>query len=188
MFAMALTSTPSKITVGDSVRWTRSFAEYPAPGWALSYAFVMSGESIRVTGEQSGSSADHLISIPAATSADWTAGTYSYQAYVTSGNDRFVVETGTIVIAPDFTAQSSGLDNRSLAAKALAALESVILIRTSQPHLEYTIKDRNMRFAPIPELLASRDKLRAEVQREHALERRRKKGGSLFKAVKVRFT
>ncbi|WP_294344705.1 hypothetical protein [Prosthecochloris sp.] len=184
MAASIPTSTPARLIAGDSWEWKISLSDYPAPTWTLSYYLVKSGTNlITLTGSQYGSSDDHHIDIAKETTDDFTDGTYSFQAVVTDGSDRKAVETGTIVIEPDFAQQSSGYDDRSFAKKSLDAIEAVIANRASQAQQEYQIAGRALKFMTMEELLSARDRLRAE----YLAEERMKNGKSGIGSVKVRF-
>lgn len=74
--AALLTHTPSTLTAGDSVRWTISLPDFPAPAWMLSYYLVKDGSQIVITGSQYGAGDDHYIAVAKATTANWPAGTY----------------------------------------------------------------------------------------------------------------
>lgn len=81
------TNIPSKLTAGDSVEWTVNLPDYPAPTWTLKYYLVKDGKQIVITGSQYGSTDEHHIDIAKATTANWPAGTYSYQAKASNGTD-----------------------------------------------------------------------------------------------------
>lgn len=157
---------PAAVTAGDTVTWSRSLADYPASsGWTLAYALRNAAEQIDITATASG--ADHLVSVPAATSRAWKPGVYGWGAYVTNGADRFEVARGSIVVRPNLQ-QATPLDSRSHARKVLDAIEAVIEGRASRDQEEYTIGDRSLKRTPITELLRLRSIYRAEVAREDA--------------------
>ena len=81
---------PDTITAGDLITWKKSLGDYPAgESWTLSYALTNSAAQITFTGTADDD--DHLISVSAATSAAWAAGTYSIQGYVTKALERYLV-------------------------------------------------------------------------------------------------
>ena len=73
-------SEPTTIIAGDSVAWTKSLADYPAPTWTLKYRLVREGKSIEIVATASGS--DHAIAVLPATSAGWLPGDYKWVAMV----------------------------------------------------------------------------------------------------------
>lgn len=158
---------PLVITAGDSVTWTRSFYDYPAnAGWVLSYALVKDAVRIVITGTASGS--DHLISVTAATTAAWTAGTYVAQGYVTKAatSERYQVFSAELTIATNFATQSSGYDSRSHAKKVLDAIEAVLESRASKSVQNWSGLEQSFSLIPTPDLLVMRSNYRVEYQGE----------------------
>jgi len=163
------TTVPVAVTAGDTLQWRISLADYPASaGWTLKYRLINAGHKYDITAATDGD--DHLVIVPAATSAAYAAGDYSWQGYVERGAERFTVATGSLTIHPDLAAQAAGLDTRSHARKMLAAIES--WLESRDPGVaEYEIAGRRMKYIPKNELIALRSKYQFEVQREEAAER-----------------
>ncbi|PIQ26137.1 hypothetical protein COW64_12390 [bacterium (Candidatus Blackallbacteria) CG18_big_fil_WC_8_21_14_2_50_49_26] len=163
------TTVPVNVTAGDTLQWRISLADYPSSaGWVLNYRLINSGGKYDIASAADGD--DHLISVDAATSAAYAAGTYSWQAYVTSGSQRFTVANGSIIIKPNLAAQSSGLDTRSHAKKMLAAIET--WLESRDPGVaEYQIAGRVMKYIPKNELIALRSRYQHEVRAEEAADR-----------------
>lgn len=180
-------TTPSEITAGDTAEWLIDLTDYPSPVWVLSYSLVNAISKKTFSGTQYLTGSDHHILIAKATTAAWVAGLYSYQATVTDGTSRYVVETGTIGILPDFSQASSGLDDRTFAKKSLDAIEAVIYNRASQAQLEYTIAGRQLKFISPKDLMDLRDRFGAEYRAEERT-KSAKNGVSRFGIVKTVFT
>ena len=167
MTAQIPTSEPSTITPGDTVKWTRSFADYPASaGWALTYELVKASTRIAISASTSGD--DHLVNVSAATSAAYVAGTYDWRARVTKTTEVYTVGTGRITIKASF---ASALDARSSLRTALEAIEATLSGRTTSATAEYEIAGRRLKYIPLPELLTLRDRYRIDVAREDAAAR-----------------
>jgi hypothetical protein len=164
------TREPASVTAGDSVTWRISLADFPASdGWTLKYRLINSAGAIDIESAAEGD--DHLISEAAATSANWAAGDYTWQAYVEGGSsERYTVGTGRMTIKPDLAAQAAGYDTRTTAAKTLAAVNAWLTSRDLAV-AEYEVAGRRMKYIPMAELLTLRSKLQAEVAREQAAER-----------------
>jgi hypothetical protein len=162
---MTATTEPSRIVAGDTVAWLKSLSDYPASaGWVLSYTFINSATKITATATASG--AEHLVTIPAATSAAYTPGTYTWQAVATKAAERYTVGTGALVIAPDLTAAAT-YDTRSSAKKALEAVNLALESYGAKAYQQgYEIAGRKMQFQTPGEFLAFRSRLMAEVARE----------------------
>jgi hypothetical protein len=179
-----LSAEPTTITAGDSISWTKSFSDYPAIAWTLTYALVKSGALIEITAAADGD--DYLIELAAATTADYDPGVYKYQAYITGGtSERYTVSFGTIEVLPDFASQDSGYDDRSFAKNCLDALESLIASgKTASDTYSYSIGGRQMVHYSWDELMSARDKFKMEYQNELAAE----SGKTQSSIVKVRFS
>jgi hypothetical protein len=116
------TTEPSRVTAGDTIAWTKSLPDYPASsGWILKYRLINAAGKLDITATAAGD--DHAVSVPAATSAAWLAGTYTVTAWVEKGAERYTVSvSGTLLVEPNLAAAVAGLDTRSEAKKILDAL------------------------------------------------------------------
>lgn len=179
--AEILTSEPSSVTAGDTIRWRKSLSDYPATAWTLKYRLINAAGKIDITAGANGS--DYLIDVPAVTSAAWMAGDYDWQSYVEKGAERYTVSVGRIVIAPNLAAQPGGYDNRSYARKVLDAIEAALMGRASKSQLETEVAGRRIKYIPFSDLLALRDKFRAEVRSEDIAEKLANIGGSSGKVM-----
>ncbi len=165
------TAVPDTFTAGDTISWKITLTDYPADdGWVLKYRFINAAGKFDITATADG--ADHLVSVAAATSAGYAAGTYSYQAYVEKGTNRHTVDTGSAIVKPNLAAQSAGYDNRSIARKTLEAIEAAMVAHGSKAWMqEYSIAGRTMKFRSVAEFMAFRSKMQQEVRAEEAAER-----------------
>jgi len=155
---------PLTIAAGDTVKWTKALASYPASdGWVLGYQFVSAGHNFAVA--TSASVDDHLAVISAAESAVIPPGSYDWRARVTKAGEVFTVASGRTTVAPAFGAN---LDARTQARRQLEAIEATLEGRASSATAEYEIAGRKLKYIAIPELLVLRDRLRADVAREDA--------------------
>lgn len=162
---MTATSEPSRVTAGDTVTFIKSLPDYPATAsWVLSYTLINASTKITFTASASG--ADHLVTVAAATTAVWAAGTYTWLAVVTKALERYTVGQGSIVISPNLAAAST-FDTRSNAKKTLDAVNTALESYGSRAYLHmYEINGRRQQFHTPGEFLAFRSRLMAEVARE----------------------
>lgn len=162
---MTATTEPSRVTAGDTVEWARTLDDYPASaGWTLSYTLINSSAKISLSSTASGDA--HLVSVTAATSANWAAGTYAWQAVVTKTTQRYSVGSGNLVINANWAAATT-YDSRSTAKKTLEAVDAALLTYGAKAYLQsYEISGRSQRFHTPGEFLAFRSRLQAEVARE----------------------
>jgi len=164
-----LSAEPETITAGDSVSWTKTFSDYPASSWTLTYALVMTGTLIEVTA--SASDDDYLVELAAATTADYSPGVYKYQAYVTGGtSERYTVGTGSIEVLPDFASQATGYDDRSFAKTCLDNIEAILEGKATADNYNYSIAGRSLSKYSWDELLSARSYFKNEYRIESAIE------------------
>jgi hypothetical protein len=165
MAAPTPSTEPTTLIAGDTAKWLKSFPDFLASaGWVLAYTLINASGKITFSATANGD--DYLVNVAAATTATWPAGTYSWRATVSLAGEVYTVETGTIVVAPAFGVAT--LDNRSTARIALANLDAYITNNNNLQAARYQIAGREIFRYPLSELLAVRDKLRIEVNRESA--------------------
>lgn len=157
------TTEPAAVNAGDTVRWRRALPDYPAgAGWALTYTLLNSAGKITVTASASGD--DHLVNVAAATTATWAAGDYAWRAQVSKAGEVYTVAEGRMAVRPSFAAPT--LETRSLARRALEAVEAYLADPNNLAAAQYEIAGRQLRRHTLTELWAHRDRLRLEVLRE----------------------
>ncbi len=162
------TTEPAAVNAGDTIRWRRALPDYPASaGWVLTYTLLNAAGKITITASAQGD--DHLVSVPAATSAGWPAGDYAWRAQVSRAGEVYTVGEGRMTVRPSFGA--STLDTRSSARKALEAVEAYLADPNNISAAQYEIAGRQLRRHTLTELWAHRDRLRLEVLREEQAER-----------------
>ena len=164
------TNEPAELRAGDTWKWTRSLADYPASAWTLKYRFKSPTAGFEITATTSGN--DYAITVAAATTAAYAAGTYTWIAWVEGGTaEKYTVDTGIMAVDADYRSgtATASLDDRSHARKTLAAIES--WIESRNPGVaEYEIAGRRMKYISIAELLKLRQSYKTEVAAEEAAE------------------
>jgi len=161
---------PTVIVAGDTVKWTKSLADFPAAdSWELKYTFVSASGQFDVTSTVSG--ANHLLTILAATSANFDADDYSWQGYATLSAERYLFATGSAVIKANFDAETGAYDARTTIHKTMVALEAMTLGKASIDQSSMSIAGRSLaRYSP-EELITWLEKYKAwyaeEVRREN---------------------
>lgn len=181
------TAEPPFFHAGDTLKWQRSFPDYPASaGWTLSYRLVNSTGNISITATPSGD--DHLVDLSSSTTATYPAGIYTWHAVVTKAGERHTVGTGTITIKPNIADQVGGFDARSNAKKALDDLRAALatFLATKGHVQEYQIAGRVMRYRSAADIQRAISLLEREVAREEA-EERLAAGLGIGRRVLVRF-
>jgi hypothetical protein len=164
MSATIPTTEPSSFRAGDLLAWTKSLSDYPAnQGWALSYTLINSATKITINASASG--ADFSVSVPAATTAGYQAGTYQWMARVTKAAEIYTVAHGTVEILPNLAAQST-FDFRSHAKTMLDAIEAAFEGKASSTQLEMEIHGRRIRSFSPEEMIHWRSFYKTEVAKE----------------------
>lgn len=164
------TNEPLSLRAGDTWEWRREdLADYPAPTWVLTYRFKNEAGGFEIVAAADG--AAHAVSALAATTAGYAAGVYAWVAKVTSGAVVHTVDSGTFEVLPNLFAGAATLanDQRSHARKMLARIEAA-LEAFELGVKSYEIAGRQLTRRDTPELLVMRDKYRAEVRNEDAVQ------------------
>ena len=155
---------PASLIAGDTAKWIKALPEYPASaGWVLSYELVNAAQ--RLTFGSTAAGDDHLVNVPAATTAAWAPGGYTWRARAALSGEVFTVGSGQITVQPAFAAAT---DARSQAKRTLDAIDAVIEGRASSAVAEYSIAGRSLKNIPVAELLMLRDRYARMVRDEDA--------------------
>jgi hypothetical protein len=165
MAAPTPTTEPVSLIAGDTAKWLKTLADYPASdGWALSYTLINSAAKITFAATASG--ADHLVNVAASTTAAWAAGQYAWRSQVSKSGEVYTLASGSIAVQASFAA--ANLDARSFARTALDNIEAYLKNANNLTSAMYEIDGRKLQRISVPDLLALRDRYKAEVMREAA--------------------
>ncbi len=158
----------SAVNAGDTVRWLRVLPEYQASaGWVLTYTLLNAAGKITITATAQG--ADHLVNVPAATTAAWAAGDYSWRAQTSKAGEVYTIGEGRMTVYPSFSVAT--LDTRSANRQALDAVETFLRDPNNIAAAEYEVAGRRLKMYALPDLWKHRDRLRFEVSKEEAAQR-----------------
>lgn len=162
---MILSAVPEKLVAGDTWRWLRSFSDYPAPTWVVTYYFENSLKAFSQAASASG--ADHSVTITAAASAGITAGRYRWFARAVAGAiaETIPKEEGWLEVEPNIGAAGTR-DLRSVSRRTLDALDATLEGRATSDQLAMSINGRSISRTPLEELLKWQAQLRSKVQGE----------------------
>jgi hypothetical protein len=158
-----------KIVAGFTLEFSATAPDYPASeGWALKYRLAprASGSIINLSSVADGD--NFLVQVSAATTAGWTAGAYTYEAYVEKGSESYPLERGPVQIVG---ALAGGQDNRLHVEKVIEAIEAVIENRASLDQEEVSVNGRSLKRTPVADLIVFRNKYRSELRSMQAAER-----------------
>jgi len=123
-----------------------------------------------------------------ATTATYAAGLYTWQAFADNGTERYLLDSGTLKVLPDYAAGTitAALDDRTHARKVLTAIEAILENRATKDQEEYTIAGRSLKRTPIPDLIVLRDTYRREANAEKIAEQIAN-GGANPRRMGIRF-
>lgn len=131
---------PTEFVGGATVKWTKVLGDYPASSWTLTYsirALDAAGGSLEVTATADGDT--HVVTISATDSGTLAAGTYEWQAKVTSGSEVAYPDTGMFEVKASLDIEPAGVDRRHWARIALERIQNVLKGRASRSDLSYTV-------------------------------------------------
>ncbi len=166
---------PSEIRAGDTIQW-RDVAgvdnlgnEVSSSDYTLTYylRFNAASEGATVVGTAYGTG--WQFSIAAATSVNFDAGIWYWQAVATKTGSTITLGSGqsTVLAALSYSGTPAALDGRSQAQKDLDAVQAAIRAIVSGGVVrQYTIGNRSLSKYDLTDLLALETKLKADVNRE----------------------
>lgn len=161
---------PPRFAIGAVLEFTTALASYPASaGWVLSHRLVLKEGAGAYIITSTASGDQHLTSVPAATTAAWAPGAYTWASWVTLGADVRDIATGEITLLPNPRTATGSLDLRSDAQQALDAVRAMLRGIASAGQRSYTIAGRSLERYSIAELIQLETKLARDVQREQQI-------------------
>lgn len=162
----------SKLISGDSLDFATTVDKYPATdGWVLKYVLVPrfttpTQAAITLTAATYQTSRYRVQVTPSETAA-WQPGAYSWASYVEQAGQRITLEQGSeLTVAPNPAAIAQGVDVRSSAEQALAAVKALLLGKATSGQASYRINGRQLDSYPMADLLMLQSQLQADVVRE----------------------
>ena len=172
--ANALETEPAKIIAGDRLIFKRSDLnnDYANSSYTLKYSARLEGTgSTEITITATASGSDYLVEVNSSTTASYTVGTYRWQAYITRNSDeqRLTIDEGTWEVIANRDAATT--DPRTHAAIMVDKIESILEGRADSDVSSYSIQGRSLTKLGIEELMAWRDRYKAELLLEKRKER-----------------
>lgn len=173
---------PTKIHAGDSLRVTVPAGYSSADGWQATLRLSNVNAVHSVDGVADGDI--HNLVAGSSVTTGWQAGTYLASVTVENeGTDeRLILLTQTIEVKPDL---ATAADQRHHVEIVLEALEKMLEGKATKDHSELTINGRTLKRLSPGELLAWRDKYKADLARIRRAERAAR--GELVGQIGVRF-
>lgn len=159
------TGEPSSFTAGDTVKWTKSLADYPASEWELTYG-VQAPDGTRKTIAATANGDDHLAVITALLSASYGPGVNHWTSYATNiaDDERVTVESGRFTINPNLAAAAP----ETFSSRALAELCTAYEVLAGKKFSSTSVNGQTYTFTELPQLLQQIEKMEARVRAENA--------------------
>ena len=190
MAATTPTIEPYELIAGDTLKFDKTVVDYtPGDGWSLTYSFrsnTGTGFDISATGNNA--AGNYAVSVAASTTAGYTAGVYAWQAYVTKSGERYLVDSGKLVIKANLNAlaTSATTDQRTHARVMVETIRSVLEGRAGSDVESYNIGGRSINKIPITELADLLQRYEDKLKAEEGL-RKTKDGRGTGRLIKARF-
>jgi len=155
---------PESITAGSTIKWTKNLSDYkPEDGWVLTYSLFNATGQETIAATDNGDST-HLVNISAATYANYTAGDYQWQSWVTKAGERFDIDCGDMRVNANPAA--AAVDGRSHVKKTLDAINTTIETRATKGNESYSIDGFSITRNNTEDLLAFKIKYEAWYSQE----------------------
>ncbi len=112
----------------------------------------------------------HKSTLTASETAGYTAGTYTWLAYVTKADQKIEVGEGTIEILPDILAAPS-YDTRSPTKQILDALTELIIRKSTKLPVEINIAGRTLKYETLEDLIKAQKDFKRQYENEQKAEK-----------------
>jgi hypothetical protein len=153
---------PEKIVAGTTVKFQRSFADYPASdGWTYAIYFI-GAQKLTKAGVANGAAFDVTLAI---TDTDdfTTAGAVRYQEQVSKAGEVYSVGEGTTVVELNYITAAAGA-TQTFEEKTLAVIEAALSGRLTSDTQSYQIGGRQVIKIPVEELIKLRNQFAYAVR------------------------
>jgi hypothetical protein len=155
------TCTGGVYEVGDQVNLAETFTDFVAPTWAITLYLSINGTAAtNIAGTGSGSA--WAFAIPAATTANLSAGTYDYAYYALNGTNRQTAKTGQLTFIPNLAASQTA----SITQQQLDALNATILALSGSGNQSCSFNGQSFTKRDLNQLMAMKRELEAKLYRE----------------------
>lgn len=143
---------PTQLTAGVTIRWKRSYSNYPASSWT--YTFYLAGPT-NLSIQATASVNDFILTITAQQASTLKEGTYRYTEIVSKDNVKYEVGRGVMPVQLDLSA-TAPTEAQTHAEKILAIIEAKLEGRVTDDFESYEFGGGTVGKIPIHELMRLR--------------------------------
>jgi hypothetical protein len=162
------TREPVQITAGDTVSFTKSLANYPASqGWNLKYVLNGGADPIIFTSIASGD--DHVILVPAATTAQWLPADYELTGFAENAGVRNAIYIARLTVSINVESTDPG-ETRTHAQRMVISLEAQLEKMAQDDIIDSSVEGTQIRREARKEIYTMRKKYQRERESEIAAE------------------
>ena len=157
-----------EIYAGDTLNYVAKSVTYPASeGWVMTLYVnpISGGTASSVSSTAQGN--DHLLQMPASTTASWTVGNCNWQIAAAKAGEKYTIDAGVIKVLASLENAAAGTDTRSQSQKALDDANAALAAWTPTTK-RYKINGREMEFNGPADIIAIISHWKAAVAREQA--------------------
>ena len=163
-----LNQAPTSFFAGDTVAWLVADPTYlPADGWSIQADITNAGNHYSTTSADNGDG-QHKLLLGTADTQAMVAGDYQLTLAAIKGGERYTLSVSPVSIQANPTQAGDG---RSKVKQMLDAVEAYLLNTDNIAAASYSIAGRDLSRYSLTEVLALRNQLRKDYQREQAQQR-----------------
>lgn len=160
----------NQIVAGETLNYRAIAADYPASaGWVVTLYLNPRAGGTATSVASSADGNDHLLQVPASTTATWAPGWWAWETWAALGTERYRLEAGQLQVVAGLIGAAAGTDTRSQAQRALDDAKAAFAAWTPTTR-RYRIAGREMEFADTGEIIKVVQYWENEVRREQTAE------------------
>ena len=184
MSQQTATKEPTRVFNGDSLKWKRSFGDYPSSSYTLYYRLVgEANQTITAAADGNG----YLVTVTSTDSFAWLPGNYRLIGYVSDGSDeRITVYEGNLEVLFDPATAPDETETRTFWRRTYDHLQDIIEGKAQQGDSSYTIAGRSVSRMTWDEVISAYDRAAEMVQTEEAQDKARR-GEATLNNIGIRF-
>lgn len=169
MAATVPTHEPTTHQAGDTLRFTKTLADYSAADYTLTYVLIAALPSVsKIVLTATTSGTDFSVSATAATTAQWTPGEYTIIGYVSDSTTRYEIYRNRITITPNIQSEELGyLDTQTYWEKVRDKLREVIQAGVIREVIRYSFNGVSTEVVTMKDAFDALAYAESKVKQEH---------------------